>query len=98
MTEKFRSIKAFKNFEQRSLGVDAEEDSVQRHGAGKLSLSPIRVLAVLKKHPQGVYRRDLATEVEAPLPAVDEALLHLLKDDLVKLRPGATPEDDLVVP
>jgi hypothetical protein len=99
MDDKFRSIKAFKQFEQRSLSGEAEGGfAAQRGLPGEAAVSPLRVLAALKKHPQGVRRRDLAGEVAVPLPALDEALLHLLKEDLVRVEPGATPGDDLIRP
>lgn len=101
MPDKFRSIKAFKEFEQRSRGADSVEGGVAwrtSFGLDEQPVSPIRVLAAVKKHPKGVQRSELAGELAAPLPAVEQALLYLLQQDLVQLEPGPTPNDDLIFP
>lgn len=77
---KFRSLKAFKSFERETLGSGAKERAVE--------VSPLRVLAALKKHPEGVSVADLRVELGASGPAVETALVRLLKEEMVATKQG----------
>ena len=96
MPSKFRSIQAFKDYEEKSFSYSISDDDASPEQAPEVS--KLRVMSLVKKNAQGVRRRDIARELGADLEAVDDAVLRLLKDDFVKIRPGETPEDDLIVP
>ncbi len=81
MAEKFRSLKAFHNFEQRTLGQQAQE-------AQLADVSPLRVLSQLRAHPGGIARVALSAELGASEQAVDAALRQLLREKLVRIEPG----------
>lgn len=73
-------MKAFTEYQQGTL-MDKDETS-------PALASPLRVLAVLKRHPNGVTRTDLIAEIAAPPAAIDSALLRLIGEDLVIVKKG----------
>ncbi len=96
MTDKFRSIKAFKKFEEesqsRQRSLEAEEQSSDAQAP-----SPLRVMARLKERSGRVRRRDLADDLGVPPPALEGPLLRLFKEGLVTVQPGVTQDDDVIL-
>lgn len=93
MSAKFRSVDAFKQFEQRrTLGGEAPAEGAVAEPAEELS--PLRVLAVLKRHPAGLGRADLMSELQATERAVENACLRLVSEGLVRMEPGQKPGEE----
>lgn len=93
MSEKFRSIGAFRDFEQRTLEAKSSARSQKES-----ELSPLRVLALLKKHPQGLTRSALIGEFGSSEDALETVCLKLMGEGLVELTPGGEPGEDVFTP
>lgn len=92
-SQKFRSIQAFRDYEQkqksskRSASFSIEVEDV----------SPLTVMSLLKRSPEGLERQEIAEKLNADLKAVEEAVLALLREDVARIEPGETPEKDRIV-
>jgi hypothetical protein len=104
--EKFRSIKAFKEFEESSGGGPSsgptsglpEERSLGAAGGPALAdeVSSLRVLAAVKRRDGGVRRSELVHELHASPEAVESAVLRLVKEGLVTVKAGAGRDEILI--
>lgn len=91
MAQKFRSLEAFRRFEQGTLGQPRTELVIDG------DLSPLKVLGAIKRHPKGIARAALASELNASPQALEQAVLMLLNEALVRIEAGETPEEDLLL-
>lgn len=88
MHDKFRSIQAFKRFEQRS----AQRDDTQGDPVGESGSSDrnaLRVLATVKAHKGALPLERIAAELAISHKAVEEAVLRLERDQLVTVHAEA---------
>jgi len=74
VNEKFRSIGAFRDYERGTLNKEAAESEQE-------ALTPLRVLAAIKRYPNGVGRGELATELGTEL-GLDSAIVQLVSEGL----------------
>lgn len=78
--EKFRSIKAFRDYEQKAAP----------------QVDPLRLLAVVKASGGHLRREEIAEKMGVDVHDLEDTLLSLFKQGLVKVEPGPRPEDDVV--
>jgi DNA-binding MarR family transcriptional regulator len=81
---KFRSLRAFKTFEQRSSESSrtlAKTSGGDDDEAG--AISPLHVLSTIKAHADGIEIVDLASALHTSIAAVNAAILRLLDEKLV---------------
>jgi len=93
--QKFRSIKAFRDLEERPAPSERTLSTVSS-AAEPEPLSPFRLLALLKERPGGATRGELAQDLHVAAPALDGALLKLYKEGLVEVEAGSRADDDRV--
>lgn len=84
MSEKFRSIGAFRDYERGTLGREAQATEQE-------SLTPLRVLAAIKRYPNGVGRAELATALGTET-GLDSAIVQLVSEGLARFEHSAGKE------
>lgn len=89
---KFRSIQAFRQFEQKAPPGSAGRQ-LGDSGEALATVSPIHVLAAVKRRPDGVSRVELVRQLGGDAAAVDTAILRLLKEELVVVRQQGEGEE-----
>ncbi len=98
MPDKFRSIKAFKRFEEESRSRrERTLGSPEQGGQAGQEVNVLKVFARVKASTGGVSREELARDLGIPLPALDTALLRLVKEELIAVHEGPAPDDALIV-
>lgn len=87
MSDKFRSIKAFKEFEQR----DPSQRMLSSSGpqVEQAAVSELRVLATVKAQLGGMLVVEIAQALATTPGAVERAALNLAKEGLVDVRDEA---------
>ena len=78
--EKYRSIKAFKDY------------NISR---GK-EISPLRILAVLKKSGGEMRKIEIADQLNVDYEAISKAVAQLLNEGVVKVTHAEDPREDMV--
>jgi hypothetical protein len=84
VNEKFRSIGAFRDYERGALGQEAA-------AAEQETLTPLRVLAAIKRYPNGVGRGELATALGTET-GLDSAIVQLVSEGLARFEHSAGRE------
>lgn len=77
---KYRSIKAFKDYNT---------------SRGK-AISPLRILAVLKKTGREMRKIEIANELKVNYEDIHKAVAQLLNEDVVKVTHAEDPREDMV--
>jgi hypothetical protein len=91
--ERFRSLKAFKEFEQRTPVLGEPGGAAAASPAAGGQVSPLRVLSFLEARGAAVPRSEVALELHASPESIESAVLRLLKEELISIQPGPGPDD-----
>jgi predicted ArsR family transcriptional regulator len=78
--EKYRSIKAFKDYNISRVK----------------EISPLRILAVLKKSGGEMRKIEIADQLKVDYEAINKAVAQLLNEGVVKVTHAEDPREDMV--